>query len=163
MRCVRPVCGVLKRFACFKKKRKEGVAMLNQISLFAANTKGALSKITGVLAESDINIYTMLATDSAEFGIVRLIVDKAQEAKAALEEAGYQCRLDKVIAIDMASDKPGTLNRILGDLRNANVMIRYLYISFDRSDSTPIAVFSTNEPETETFLRGKGYRLLDRF
>ena len=137
--------------------------MLNQISLFAANTKGALSKITGVLAESDINIYTMLATDSAEFGIIRLIVDKSEEAKAALEEAGYQCRLDKVIAIDMASDKPGTLNRILGDLRNANVMIRYLYISFDRSDSTPIAVFSTNEPETDTFLRGKGYRLLDRF
>ena len=115
------------------------------------------------MAESDINIYTMLATDSAEFGIIRLIVDKSEEAKSALEEAGYQCRLDKVIAIDMASDKPGTLNRILGDLRNANVMIRYLYISFDRSDSTPIAVFSTNEPETETFLRGKGYRLLDRF
>ena len=64
--------------------------MLNQISLFAANTKGALSKITGVLAGSDINIYTMLATDSAEFGIIRLIVDKSEEAKAALEEAGYE-------------------------------------------------------------------------
>ncbi|MBR1590086.1 MAG: amino acid-binding protein [Acidaminococcaceae bacterium] len=137
--------------------------MLNQISLFAANTKGALSKMTAVLAESDINIYTMLATDSAEFGIIRLIVDKPEPAKKVLEEAGYQCRLDKVIAIDMASDKPGTLNRILTDLRNANVMIRYLYISFDRNDSTPIAVFSTNEPETETFLKGKGYRLLDRF
>ena len=137
--------------------------MLNQISLFAANTKGALSKITSVLAEADINIYTMLATDSAEFGIIRLIVDKPEEAKDALEKAGYQCGLDKVIAIDLASDKPGTLNCILGDLRNANVMIRYLYISFDRSDSTPIAVFCTNEPETETFLRGKGYRLLDRF
>ena len=137
--------------------------MLNQISLFAANTKGALSKMTAVLAESDVNIYTMLATDSAEFGIVRLIVDKPESAKLALEAAGYQCRLDKVIAIDMASDKPGTLNRILADLQNANVMIRYLYISFDRKDSTPIAVFSTNEPETETFLKGKGYRLLDRF
>ena len=137
--------------------------MLNQISLFAANTKGALSKITGVLAQSDVNIYTMLATDSAEFGIVRLIVDKSEEAKSALEKAGYQCRLDKVLAIDMASDKPGTLNRILSDLQNANVMIRYLYISFDRSDSTPIAVFCTDEPETETFLRGKGCRLLDRF
>ena len=137
--------------------------MLNQISLFAANTKGALSKITAELAKSDINIYTMLATDSAEFGIIRMIVDKPGPAKQVLEEAGYQCRMDKVIAIDMASDKPGTLNRILEDLRNANVMIRYLYISFDRNDSTPIAVFSTNEPETETFLKGKGYRLLDRF
>ena len=62
--------------------------MLNQISLFAANTKGALSKITGVLAQSDVNIYTMLATDSAEFGIVGLIVDKSEEEKSAVEEAG---------------------------------------------------------------------------
>lgn len=105
----------------------------------------------------------MLATDSAEFGIVRLITDKPELTRDALAKAGYQCRLDKVIAIDMASDKPGTLNRILSDLQNANVMIRYLYISFDRKDGTPIAVFCTNEPETETFLKGKGYRLLDRF
>lgn len=137
--------------------------MLIQLSLFAANTKGALSKITSVLAASEINIYTMLATDSAEFGIVRLITDKPELTRDALAKAGYQCRLDKVIAIDMASDKPGTLNRILSDLQNANVMIRYLYISFDRKDGTPIAVFCTNEPETETFLKGKEYRLLDRF
>jgi len=30
----------------------------------------------------------------------------------------------------MGSDKPGALNHILGDLQAANVMIRYLYISF---------------------------------
>ena len=137
--------------------------MIRQLSIFAENKKGAMHRITQALADAGINMNTLVTNDSAEFGIIRLIVDKTEEAKTVLEEAGYQCRLDKVIAIDMASDKPGTLNRILGDLRNANVMIRYLYISFDRSDSTPIAVFSTNEPETETFLRGKGYRLLDRF
>ena len=137
--------------------------MLKQISLFAANTQGALSKMTATLANHGISIYTMLANDSAEFGIIRLIVDKTEEARDALEKAGYQCRIDSVIAIDMASDKPGSLDRILQDLRNANVGISYLYISFDREDSTPIAVFKTEEPEAETFLIGKGYRLLDRF
>ena len=44
--------------------------MLQQVSLFAANTEGALSQITAVLADRGINIYTMLATDSAEFGII---------------------------------------------------------------------------------------------
>jgi hypothetical protein len=137
--------------------------MLHQVSLFAANTKGALSKMTSILAENDINIYTMLATDSAEFGIIRLIVDKPEKAVEALEKAGYQCRDDLVIAIDMRSDKPGTLDRILKDLKDANVMIRYLYISFDRQTSSPIAVFNTTESETEAFLKGKGYHLLDRF
>ncbi len=137
--------------------------MLNQISLFTANTQGALSKMTTVLTENKINIYTMLANDSAEFGIVRIIVDNPTLAKDKLEDAGYQCRFDKVIAVDMASDQPGTLDKILKSLQAANVMIKYFYISFDRQSSSPIAVFKTDEPETETFLKGKGYRLLDRF
>ena len=48
--------------------------MLHQVSIFAANTKGALSRITSILARNDINIYTMLATDSAELGIIILFV-----------------------------------------------------------------------------------------
>lgn len=46
--------------------------MLNQISLFTENNEGGLFKITTILAKANINIYTMLANDSAEFGIVRL-------------------------------------------------------------------------------------------
>ena len=128
--------------------------MLQQVSIFTANRQGALSRMTSILAKENINIYTMLANDSAEFGIVRLIVDKPE---------GYQCRVDLVIAVDMGSDKPGALDRILGDLQAANVMIRYLYISFDRATSSPIAVFSTTESETEAFLKGKGYKLVEEF
>lgn len=134
--------------------------MLNQISLFAENKKGALRRITSVLAQAHINIYTMLANDSAEFGIIRLIVTDPDNALKALQDAGYQCRLDKVLAIDM-SDAPGTLDGILSNLQEANVSIDYLYISYNRQTSTPVAVFKTSEPETETFLRGKGYVLLD--
>lgn len=134
--------------------------MLNQISLFAENKKGALRRITSVLAQAHINIYTMLANDSAEFGIIRLIVTDPDKALQALQDAGYQCRLDKVLAIDM-SDAPGTLDGILSNLQEANVSIDYLYISYNRQTSTPVAVFKTSEPETETFLRGKGYILLD--
>ena len=136
---------------------------VQQVSVFVENKPGTLSDLMKLLKSADVNMRALSLAETQNFGIVRLIVDKSEEAKSALEKAGYQCRLDKVLAIDMASDKPGTLNRILSDLQNANVMIRYLYISFDRSDSTPIAVFCTDEPETETFLRGKGYRLLDRF
>ena len=80
--------------------------MLNQISLFTENNKGGLFKITTILAKANINIYTMLANDSAEFGIVRLIVDKAETAIEVLKAEGYQCRQDKVIAVEM-NDTPG--------------------------------------------------------
>ena len=48
--------------------------MLNQVSVFTENTKGALHKLTSVLAGANINIYSMLASDSAEFGIIRLVL-----------------------------------------------------------------------------------------
>lgn len=137
--------------------------MLKQISLFAANHKGALGKITNALAKENINIYTMLATDSAEFGIIRLILDKPDKGLEVLKNAGYQCRIDYVTAVDMGSDTPGTLDKILTHLSQANVFVRYLYISFDRKTGSPIVVLKTDEPETETFLKGKGYTLLDRF
>ncbi|WP_027406546.1 amino acid-binding protein [Anaerovibrio sp. RM50] len=136
--------------------------MLQQISLFTENKQGGLVKITSVLAKSNINIYTMLANDSAEFGIIRLIVDRPDEAIDALKAAGYQCRLDKVIAVTM-EDVPGYLDKILSAVDGANIDICYLYISFDRATGKPVAVFKTNEPETATFLLGKGFNLIETF
>lgn len=59
--------------------------MPNQVSLFAENKKGALHAITAVLADANININTMLTNDSAEYGIVRLIVDRPEEAIAVIK------------------------------------------------------------------------------
>ena len=136
--------------------------MLKQVSLFTENTEGGLFKITSILAKADINIYTMLANDSAEFGIIRLIVDKPELASDVLNDNGYQCRQDKVIAVVM-EDTPGYLDGILAAIHGANIDISYLYISFDRSTVKPVVIFKTNEPETATFLIGRGYKLLESF
>ena len=136
--------------------------MLKQVSLFTENTEGGLFKITSILAKADINIYTMLANDSAEFGIIRLIVDKPELAIDVLNDNGYQCRQDKVIAVVM-EDTPGYLDGILAAIHGANIDISYLYFSFDRSTVKPVVIFKTNEPETATFLIGRGYKLLESF
>jgi len=134
--------------------------MLKQVSLFTENTEGGLFKITGILAKAQINISTMLANDSAEFGIVRLIVDQPELAAKVLREAGYQCREDNVIAVVM-EDTPGYLDKILAAIHGANIDISYLYISFDRTNNKPVVIFKTSEPETATFLIGRGYNLVE--
>lgn len=136
--------------------------MLNQVSLFTENNCGGLLKITTILAKANINIYTMLANDSAEFGIVRLIVDNPEVAMDTLKKAGYQCRHDKVIAVEM-NDTPGYLDGILTAIHSANIDISYLYISFNRENVKPVVILKTAEPETATFLIGRGYHLLESF
>jgi hypothetical protein len=133
--------------------------MLRQISLFSENNRGTLQKITNVLSNADINIYSMLANDSAEFGIIRIIVDNPDKALTALRDAGYQCRIDTVIAVKMA-DTPGSLDKILKALSDANVSLSYLYISYDRESNAPVAIFKADDPEAETFLEGIGCDLV---
>ena len=136
--------------------------MLNQVSLFMENNKGALFKVTSALARTDINIFTMLANDGPEFGIIRIILSNPDVAIEVLRKEGYQCHLAKVVAIKL-EDKPGGLAKILADLNEANINIDYLYISYDRQAGLPVAIVKTQEPETETFLAGKGYELMDKF
>lgn len=136
--------------------------MLNQVSVFMENSKGSLCQVTSVLAKANINIFTMLAGEGLEFGIIRIIVENPQDTLNALQSAGYQCHLAKVVAIKMG-DKPGSLDKILNDLKEANINIDYLYISYDRQAAVPVAIVKTSEPETETFLRGKGYELMEKF
>lgn len=134
--------------------------MTKQLSLFTENKRGALKQITGTLKQANININTMLSNDSAEYGIIRMIVDQPDEALKALLDAGYMCRLDDVIAVNMP-DTPGSLHVILDALARGRINIDYLYISYDRKAATPIAILKTSEPETPAYLIGQGFTIAE--
>ena len=52
--------------------------MLKQLSIFAENTKGRMQEVTGILLREDINILGSVTNDSAEYGIVRMVVSKPE-------------------------------------------------------------------------------------
>ena len=59
-----------------------------------------------VLAQNNVNIRALSLADTAEFGILRLIVDKPEEGKAFLAYSGVIVRVTDVVAVTM-SDAPG--------------------------------------------------------
>ena len=135
-------------------------SMLKQLSIFAENQKGAMNRMTGLLSEANVNLQALLTNDSAEFGIVRMLVSDCEKAYEVLENAGYLCHVDKVIGVDIADEK-GSLNQLLNTLTAGNINVDYLYMSYDRNAATPIAVIRTADPyEVEELLRGNGYRVL---
>ena len=85
--------------------------MLRQLSIFAQNKKGTMQHITGILKDEEVNIWGSVTNDSAEYGIIRMVVSDAEKAKKALEEAGYLCKLTDVIGVEV-EDKVGNLNEI---------------------------------------------------
>ena len=134
--------------------------MLKQLSIYAENRKGTFKHVTGILEEENINILGSVTNDSAEYGIIRMVVSEPEKAKKALTAAGYMCQLNQVLGVEV-EDQPGNLNQLLTTLSESNVTINYIYLSFNRDSGKPIMVLHTPDIlEVEECLRGKGFILL---
>lgn len=100
--------------------------VVQQLSVFIANESGRVSEVTGLLGEHGINIRGFSVSDTAEYGILRLVVDSADEARQLLKDSGFTVREDEVICIDLP-DRPGGLAGVLKVVAEAGVNIEYVY------------------------------------
>ncbi len=99
---------------------------MKQVSVFLENKSGRLAEVSRVLGEKRIDISALSIADTTEYGILRLIVNKPEEAAEALKENGFSVRTTDVIAI-CVSDRPGGLAEALNCLENNQVGIEYMY------------------------------------
>ncbi len=134
--------------------------MLQQVSIFAENSKGTMQKITAILLREQINIWGSVTNDSAEYGIIRMIVSEPQKALQALEKAGYMTRLTDVLGVEV-EDRVGALNALLVAFAESNISVNYIYLSFNRDSGKPVMVLHADEIwEVEECLSARGFSLL---
>jgi len=99
---------------------------VTQLSTFIENRPGRLHAACTALATKGVNIHTLMLADTAEFGILRLIVADPAAGKAVLDAAGYVTRLTEVVAVEVPDDAGG-LARILIEADAAGLNIEYMY------------------------------------
>lgn len=134
--------------------------MLEQISIFAENTKGAMQKMTQILMEENINILGSVTHDGAEYGTVRMIVSDTDKAYQAFVKAGYLCRKIEVMGIQI-EDKVGEMNRLLLAIAETNTSIDYVYLTFNRESAMPVLIIRMDDiMEVEESLINKGFKAL---
>lgn len=102
------------------------VSSVRQLSVFIANESGRVSEVTGLLGDAGINIRGFSVSDTADYGILRLVVDTPDEAYVLLKEAGFTVKELDVICIDLP-DVPGGLASVLKIVSEAGVNIEYVY------------------------------------
>ena len=100
--------------------------VVRQLSVFIANESGRVSEVTGLLGQHGINIRGFSVSDTAEYGILRLVVDRPDDAMDVLKAGGFTVRIDEVICIDLP-DVPGGLAGVLKIVADAGVNIEYVY------------------------------------
>ena len=131
--------------------------MLKQVSIYAENKKGCFQNITGILRQNNINILGSVTNDSAEYGIIRMVVSDPEKSIEVLSKADYICKTTPVLAIE-CPDEVGAFDKILKSLYESNINVNYTYLSFNRKSGLPIMVMHTDDIyAVENILVNKGY------
>ena len=99
---------------------------VRQLAVFIENKPGRVSEIAQLVGGAGINIRGFSVSDTADYGIMRLIVDRPDEARAALKQAGFTVREDEVICVELP-DQVGALGMVLNAVSDAGVNIEYVY------------------------------------
>lgn len=119
---------------------------IQQISVFLENKTGRLADVTRLIADAGVNIRAISIADTADFGILRLIVDKADTAAEALSKGGFTTRMTDVLAVEIP-DQPGSLAKVMEIFKATGVNIEYLYASLEKDCSTAVVIFKVEDIE----------------
>ena len=117
-----------------------------QISVFLENISGRLADVTRILATQGINLRALTIADTADFGILRLIVDDTDRAVSVLAKEGFTVRLTDVVALEV-SDAPGALAQVMELFRTKGVNIEYLYSSLEKNSSKAAIILKVENLE----------------
>jgi len=135
---------------------------VKQISVFLENRKGRLLEVTKALMEAQINIRALAMAESAEFGILRLVVDNPEKAKTALSKSGFTVNEQDVFAVEV-EDRPGSFHEVVKVLANQDINIDYTY-AFVGDSKRAVLIFRVADDVLEQALKAldeSGIRLVE--
>lgn len=126
---------------------------IKQISVFVTNEAGRLVDMLRPLEQNEINIQALSVADSADFGIVRMVVSNTDKAVTALHEAGFTLKVNDVLTYEMP-DTPGwLLEHVAKPLAEAGINLEYFYAFTATEHGKATAVLKVSDiDKAEKFL-----------
>lgn len=116
---------------------------VKQLSVFIENRRGRLDEVLTVLKDNGVSIVSMSLADTTEYGLLRLIVNKPEQARDVLLKTGFSSMLTEVLIIKVPH-KAGSLQKILALIAENDISIEYMYgLSVESTDAS--IVMKTNE------------------
>ena len=133
---------------------------MKQLTVFVPNQKGSIVSVTKILADNHINLRALSIAETAEFGILRLVVNDEKTAEKVLEEQGYLIKVVDVVGVKIG-DAPGKLTEALDVLDKADIDVEYLYAFMARTEKHAYVVLRVeNNAVAENALTDAGFKLI---
>jgi hypothetical protein len=133
---------------------------VKQLSIFLQNQSGRLTEVLGSIGEEGINIRALSLADTSGFGILRLIVNDKDKARAILSDKGFTVSETDVIAVEIP-DVPGGLASVLSIFSDEGINIEYMYAFVEKSSENAVVIFRVEDVDASiAALQAKGVHVL---
>ena len=120
--------------------------IIKQLSAFIENKQGRLAEAMRTLSENGIDISALSLADTADYGVLRLIVSDPQKGRDVLTESGVVVKITDVVAAVM-DDVPGGAARIISLLADGGVSVEYMYACIGRVNGKALMVMRVEDIE----------------
>lgn len=111
--------------------------IIKQLSIFLENRTGRINEVTKILGANGINMQAFSMAETADFGILRLIVPDVEKAVEVLRAADFAVMLTDVLCVN-CPNVPGALSEILDKLAEKRIFIEYMYAFSDSGSANVI-------------------------
>ena len=117
---------------------------VNQISVFLENRTGQLAETTRLLADNGIDLRAISIAETADYGVLRMIVDDADRAAQILLSHGCILTMTPVTVVGLL-DQPASLANLLDILTEGEIDIEYMYALFTHIKGKAYMVFRVTD------------------
>ena len=108
-----------------------------QLSIFLENKTGRINEVARILGDNGINMQAFSMAETADFGLLRLIVPDVDKAVEVLRAASFAVMVTDVLCLN-CTNTPGSLSAVLEKLASNNVFIEYMYAFSDGESANVI-------------------------
>lgn len=133
--------------------------LIKQLSVFIENRQGRLEKVLDTLKKSDINIISLSLADTADYGLLRLIVSNPELGKDTLRKNGFSAMLTDVMAVKL-SHRVGQLQELLAIICKASINIEYMYALSTGNDDASIILKTSDVEKAVELLEAEGVEII---
>ena len=113
-----------------------------QLSIFLENRTGRINDVAKILADNGVNMLAFSMAETADFGLLRLIVPDVDKAVEVLRAASFAVMVTDVLSVN-CPNVPGSLSAVLEKLASNNIFIEYMY-AFSDGDSANVIIRPDN-------------------
>ena len=123
------------------------ISRIKQVSVFLENLPGRLVPMLEALQNNGINIRALSISETADFGIVRMILADPVKGVEALRQAGFTSRQDWILSVEIPDKPGGLLQTVAEPLSRAGINIKYAYLYVEAVSGKALAVIKVDDPE----------------